>query len=435
MKSRISRLSLKGFLALFCLFSVAWGEIAAAEEYSFNLEAFENKSFEWGGYAEIKAERLTFNTDAALYHLNFKDDPHGSINRYSGALQLELGYKKGISAFRGVFNTQSTLDDLDWSQSANVFEANLSLKPTPSATFDLGKKVSKWGKGYAWNPVGFIDRPKDPNNPEEALEGYIGAGVDLIKSTGGALQTIALTVVALPVWEDVNAEFGEVGHMNIAAKLYMLYRDTDIDFTVFAGDSRTARYGVDFSRNLATNFEIHAEYAYLTNLRQPYLTEAGTVSLRQRSVSQYLLGLRYLTENDITTIVEYYHNGAGFSGAELDRFYELEDDSRASGSDSQFGTATTLAKKGYASAQAGRNYLYLKVNQKESFDILYFTPGLIAIVNLDDMSYSVSPELVYTGFTNWEFRLRYTRLMGSDFTEFAEKQNESKLELRLRYYF
>ena len=90
---------------------------------------------------------------------------------------------------------------------------------------------------------------------------------------------------------------------------------------------------------------------------------------------------------------------------------------------------------GYANPQAGLNYLYFKINQKDPFDILYFTPGLIAILNLDDQSYSISPEMLYTGFTNWELRIRFTFLNGGNFTEFEEKQNENKLELRVRYHF
>ena len=105
------------------------------------------------------------------------------------------------------------------------------------------------------------------------------------------------------------------------------------------------------------------------------------------------------------------------------------------GSDNLIQNANFVSSKGYNSPQLGRNYLYLKVNQKDPFDILYLTPGLITIVNLDDRSYSISPEMQYTGFTNWELRLRYTFLNGGTFTEFAEKQNKNKLELRLRYHF
>jgi len=386
--------------------------VMATGEYSFDLEEFESKSFEWGGYAEIKFEHIDLNTDSAFYGLNFHQDPRSTIDRYTGTLQLEYSYKKGIGAFNGVLRAEAGQDDIGWSDSADVYEANLSLKPTPFATADLGKKVFKWGKGYAWNPVGFIDRPKDPYNPEEALEGYIGAGVDLIKSLDGSLQTVALTTVALPVWEDVNEDFGEVNHVNLAAKLYMLYRDTDIDFVIFSGGSRSTSYGVDFSRNLATNFEIHGEFAYFNNLKQNYLSETGT-----------------LTQN----------NGAGFSESELERFYQLVADANTqllnTGTDTLFQIAKNISNMGYGSPQVGRNYLYLKINQKDPFDILYFTPGLIAMLNLDDRSYSVSPEMLYTGFTNWEIRLRYTFLGGDDFTEFEEKQNENKLELRVRHYF
>jgi len=163
------------------------------------------------------------------------------------------------------------------------------------------------------------------------------------------------------------------------------------------------------------------------------------LSKRERSVNKYLLGLRYLTENNITTIIEFYHNGAGFSESELERFYRLVADAdtqlRNTGTDTPFQAAKHISDMGYGSPRVGRNYLYLKINQKDPFDILYFTPGLVTILNLDDHSCSISPEMLYTGFTNWELRLRFTVLNGGDFTEFAEKQNENKLEFRVRYHF
>ena len=63
------------------------------------------------------------------------------------------------------------------------------------------------------------------------------------------LQTIALTAVGVPVYEHVNAQFGELNHINFASKLYLLLYDTDIDFMIFTGLSRTTRYGFDFSKN------------------------------------------------------------------------------------------------------------------------------------------------------------------------------------------
>jgi hypothetical protein len=53
---------------------------------------------------------------------------------------------------------------------------------------------------------------------------------------------------------------------------------------------------------------------------------------------------------------------------------------------------------------------------KEPFDVLYFTPALTTILNLDDQSCSVTPELTYTGITNWEVQLRWIVLLGDDFS-------------------
>jgi hypothetical protein len=82
-----------------------------------------------------------------------------------------------------------------------------------------------------------------------------------------------------------------------------------------------------------------------------------------------------------------------------------------------------------------KDYLYLRISQKEPFDILYFTPALTTILNLDDRSFSISPELLYTGITNFEVRLRGTALVGDRFSDFGEKPNDARLELRVRYYF
>ncbi len=427
-------------VGLLAFFSIALpGSLHAEEDYSFDLEEFEKKTLDWGGYAELKLEHLDFNQDGAFYRLNFYRDPRSSLDRFSSTLQLDGNFDGGAVTFNWRLQATAQQDQLAWADKADIFEAYASYKPRPETTIELGKKVSKWGKGYAWNPVGFIARPKDPNNPEESLEGYIGAGVDLIKSLPGALQTVALTAVVLPVWDDVNEDFGEVDNVNLAAKLYLLYRDIDIDLVWFTGDSRSTRYGADFSTNLAVNFEIHGEVAHTSAQKTRILLPSGVLSVREVADTSYLLGLRYLTENDLTAIVEFYHNGDGYSEAEMDLFFQMVADANsqylATGNDALYQQAQLVSQSGYGKPQSGRNYLYTRITQKEPFDILYLTPGLTAIINLDDNSYTVSPEAVYSGYKNWELRLRGSVINGGYFTENGEKQNSSKLELRVRYFF
>lgn len=82
-----------------------------------------------------------------------------------------------------------------------------------------------------------------------------------------------------------------------------------------------------------------------------------------------------------------------------------------------------------------RRSLYLKASQKEPFGIVYFTPALTLTHNLDDGSWSLTPELLYTGITNLDLRLRAAWLHGKPGSEFGGKPNARKLELRLRAYF
>lgn len=427
-----------GLLALLLVAAVPT-PVSAKDEYGFDLEEFEKKSKAWGGYAELKWDRSDINQDGALSALNFYKDSRSSLESLSSTLQLNGSYSRGVTTFNWLVQATGSQDDLGWTDKADIFEGYASIKATPNLNMDFGKKVFKWGKGYAWNPVGFIDRAKDPNNPEEALEGYVGAGLDLVKSYDGPLQTVALTTVALPAWRGVNEDFGVQDNVNLAAKLYLLYKDTDIDFLWYTGNSRSTRYGVDFSRNLASNLEVHGELAYVPNQTYRVLDESGQLTARETSDTSYLLGLRYLTENDLTAIVEFYHNDDGYTEGEMERFFQKVDTGSyqfvTTGDDTLLEQVAVISESGYTKPQPGRDYLYTRVTQKEPWDILYFTPGVTIILNLDDESYSLSPEMLYTGFTNWEMRLRFSYLNGGRMSEYGEKQNSNKVELRLRYFF
>lgn len=432
--------------AFTCLAGIAAGllffspsPVHAAEEFNFDVAELEKKNLEWGGYIELKWEHMHPNQGSAFEILNPSKPSGSTLDRLSGTLQINGSYLSDITSLNWTLQVGGQQDNLDWYDRADIFETYVGLKPTPHLTASLGKKSYKWGKGYAWNPVGFLNRPKDPDDPEETLEGYTTVELDLVKSFAGKLQTAALTTVILPIWSEINEDFSEINNVNLAVKLYLLYKDTDIDLIYNTGNSRSSRYGLDFAKNLAANFEIHGELAYLPNQKTTVLQEDGSSLLRERSAISGLVGLRYLSENDITSIIEYYHNDSGYSTGEMDRFYQLvaegENQLYSSASDLLLDQAREVSRKGYGSPQPGRNYLYGRFTQQEPFDILYFTPGLITIYNLDDHSFSISPEIVYTGFTNWEMRLRCSFREGSSFTEYGEKFAHSKLELRLRYFF
>ena len=407
-----------------------------ADEYSFDVSKFEKKPFEFGGYAQLKAEDFALNRDGAFYKLNTFGEPlRGSLDRRTETLELAGKLRQGIGTFDFRAHADLTQDQLADDRNSKIYDAALSLRPGPGLTLEAGKRALSWGKGYAFNPIGFVQRPKDPNDPQLAREGYVMADGDLIFNPGGALQTVAFTPVLMPVRSDVNNEFGASDHLNPAGKLYLLYRDIDLDFAWQGKGSRPARYGMDFARNLVSNFEIHGEWARILQFPKPVADASGRTTTEVGNATSYLLGLRYLTQGNTTYIAEVYHNGSGYSESEADRFYQLVDAAFASGGDPLLQQALALGRGSYARPFAGKNYLYFRAQHPDALGIVYFQPAVTAMLNLDDRSFQVTPELFYTGFNNFELRLRLYLLHGASSTDFGEKANSRKIELYVRYYF
>jgi len=414
--------------------------IISAEEYTLDASEIEKKPYHLGGYAELRPVMFGLDKDAALYKLKFYNRREGNnIYEYNGALQLEGSLEYGISRLYVRTNTAYRKSYLGEDQQTIIQEGYLSLKPSSSLKIDAGKKTLNWGKGYAWNPVAFLDRPKDPDDPELSREGYIVLSADYIKSFQGPLKTFSFTSVLLPVYEHVNNTFGTIDRMNFAGKLYFLLYDTDIDLILFTGGSKTTRYGMDFSRNITTNLEIHGEFAWINNFTKNTIDSAGNMFQRTYDAKSYLLGIRYLTEKDATYIIEYYRNDTGFAASEMRDFFSFINTGYnsflSSGQTAPLNKAASLTDGNYGKPTPMKDYLYLRISQKEPFDIVYFTAAITSIANMIDRSFSLSPELLYTGYTNLELRLKAIFLAGKRNSDFGEKQNNYRVELRARYYY
>jgi hypothetical protein len=398
------------------------------------------KPYHLGGFFEYQPILMGIDRDSAVSRVRFYNDKQGPLfDQYNFRLRLEGGYKKDW--FSMFFRTDTWVrnDFQGWDEDTKVFESYVSAKPSANFILEAGKKVMKWGKGYAWNPVSFIDRPKNPEDPEEALEGSTVATADYIQSFAGPLKTLTLTTALIPVYEHVNAKFGELGRTNFAAKLYTLLYDTDIDLMVLTGQSRTTRYGFDFSKNLTTNLEVHGEFAVVNNLDTMAITANGQSTKAQADAVSHLIGLRYLSEKETTYFLEYYHNGGGFSRAQIKDFVSFVDRSYqtfvSTGNDSGLTRAASLLGGPYGQPNPGRHYLYFRASQKEPFDILYFSPAVTSIINLTDGSLTLIPELAYSPMTNLELRFRAPVLLGKNGTEYGEKQNDYRIEFRIRFHF
>lgn len=405
-----------------------------ASEYSFDASEFAKKPFELGGYAEFKQEALRLRPESGLFRLNFPGEaPRQSLDRSTGTVELAGRWNAG--ALMADVRTHSALahDAFGATRLNRIYEAGARWTLDGHWSLDAGKRALRWGKGYAWSPVAFLERPKDANDPQLSREGFVVAGGTWVRSFQGPLAAASVTALVVPAGEDVNPAYGRPNHPNAAAKLYLLYQDTDIDLLWAGKGSRPGRYGFDFSRNIGTNFEVHGEWARTAGLERPLVMPDGSLVQRRGDATSWLLGLRYLSASEVTWIAEAYRNGAGYPRDEYANFLDLAAGASSSALLAQ--RLQSLAQSPYARPNPGREYAYLRVSAKEPFDWLYVTPAITAIANLRDRSFSLTPEVAYIGLADIELRARVVWLHGGPDTEFGSRPNRRRIEVYARWFF
>jgi hypothetical protein len=423
-------------VAAACLLTAAVAGAHAAD-YSFDLSEVERSPLEWSGFVDAKAEHFNLRPGSALYPLNFPGTlPRSELDRQSAGYELAGKYQRDTLTLYGQLAGTAAHDALVTNSNSTWLEAGLRLSPSTGLSFDAGKQLQRWGKGYAWNPVGFFERPKDPSDPTLSREGYVMASADWVKSLPGTLAAVGFMPVLMPVNRDLNSDYGTPDKLNAGAKLYLLWADTDIDLLWAGEGSRPERIGLDFSRNLGSQLEVHGEWARTISATQRVVNPDGSIGTRGGHADSWLLGLRYLSEDEVTWILEFYRNGQGYTQDEFRDFYQLVNDAFApTGTSAEQTLARSLAQSAYARPTAGSHYVYLRVSAKDPFDWLYVTPALSIIANTNDRSWQAAPELSYTGWQNVELRVRAILLHGDAGTEFGEKAIGRRLELLARLYF
>jgi hypothetical protein len=119
--------------------------------------------------------------------------------------------------------------------------------------FTLGRKMVRWGTGYAFTAAGVLDPPRDPTNPGDRLN--VNQGRDLIKADwvrGPHALTFAWSTAALV---PANSTL----HDTTAFRYNVLVRG--FDTSLIAGNDRGGdSFGaLTFTRVLGQAWEIHGE--------------------------------------------------------------------------------------------------------------------------------------------------------------------------------
>jgi hypothetical protein len=323
----------------------------------------------------------------------------------------------------------------DADASVDIFEAYGNINPSFNTTLQAGKRVYNWGKGYAFNPVGFVNPVKDPENPELVQAGLLSANVEYVKSfSSGALQNMSMLIVAIPSSGNASNRFGELKQTEFALKTSLLLWDTDIDVIGFYSIQKPKRVGVDIARNMSENWEVHCELSYSAKVKKFTIANNSLVSTTI-SGSSYLAGFRYLHESNTTLIVEYYHNEFGLSASQFDAYIQFLTLGTQANDAILLQQVAKVNQTYFRGGNLMKDYLYLKFTKPEPFDWLYFTPSVLTIYNIADRSFLLSVTMNYKPVTNVEFILWPTLITGGANTEYGSKAFRQKVEVWMRVFF
>ena len=357
-------------------------------DYDFDMGATQLDPYEYSGYLRLddKAQRLNTNPDEYQNYVHVE-----------GLFNFSYDYEI-FSLSSSFIATHDYIKDIVSDNSFGVNDLYIEAKLNTNHTLLVGKESLMWGKGYFFNPVAFFDRPKDPSDPTKAREGFVIAKYSYNKSFQSELKNLSFDFVYLPSREDINEDYynlitDEKDANNIAMRLYMLLYDTDIDIIYNYSDEASEKIGIDFSKNIQTNFELHGEYANVF--------DGGYT---------YLLGLRYLTDFELTIISEYLYRSEGLTKEEIE--------------------TTTLSVPFIA-----KDYAITLITQKEPFDFLYLSLYYKNMMNLQDYSMQNKVGASYAFKNNIDADLSYNVNSGDRLSEFGNKMVEDFLWLRLTWKF
>lgn len=366
------------------LLFLCYATLLVADDYSFDfkeLEKIEVKTYEYTGYIKGEHKYQSLNQNSP----SFPSKNKSNMESYFG--EALLSYKYFYNNFTLETELMANYENIDFNEEDTYTTNQLftNYKYNDNHQLNLGKKTATWGKGYFFNPIAFIDRKKDPTNPEASKEGYTVINYKYNKTFQNELQNLTFDAVYLRTTSHINEDFYNQNSNTLALKTYLLYQDIDIDFVYLYNDKLPNKWGVDFSTNLQTNFEIHGEYGRSDN-----------------SLYSYLIGLKYLTDSDLTIISEYF-----YQNKELSKTLSFWDN----------------------------RYMINKLTQKEPFDILYFSVYFKNMYNFDDNSQQNNLGLIYTKIKNLTIDFSVGKNSGNNRSEFGTKLVEKFTWLQLKYNF
>jgi hypothetical protein len=292
----------------------------------------------------------------------------------------------------------------------------------------IGRQKVSWGSGLFVNPSETFRPSRNPFDPSEDRK-----GIDSLRFSW--TRSILQLQYFLEYGDHLEDDWRHHGKIGITQY------NTDLAVTYTTKADKAPVMGLQVSRYLTDDLEIHVEGVMQEGRDNP-VAEAifpGIARFEFKDDDEWffncVVGLRHFTgEHDLTTIVEYYFNGDGYSESEFD---SLHDEMRRIGmtvAPSPFDlaflqTASDLVDKPYLR----RNYLFL--SSHKGFRLSTLNIGLDVLISIDDGSGRLGPSIDYLVRENLQFKIQGGFAFGKNNSEFGSLPADSTCYFETKLLF
>ncbi|MBN2600860.1 MAG: hypothetical protein JXR87_02585, partial [Candidatus Marinimicrobia bacterium] len=156
---------------VFCWLVLFWFA-AGAGEYDFTIPDDQPpETMQISGNLDGKYSLFESRPNSPIFQLQYENQSlENLLAAYRMGFYLNGDYQtKDISVHFRTFTDYSHNNEIN----VSLYELYANLNLTINSQFLLGKRRYNWGKGYAFNPVGYVNSLKDPENPELAQSGLL----------------------------------------------------------------------------------------------------------------------------------------------------------------------------------------------------------------------------------------------------------------------
>jgi len=240
-----------------------------------------------------------------------------------------------VGGFSTLVNLSTSTDNLHSpGYTCSLRECAYDYSLSDAMDITVGKKILKWGTGYAFNPTGVVEPQRTPSDPSDRLGQNEGSDLASLDYFAGKSS---LTFVYV---NDSGVKSGRWywGAQEFALRAYTFLSGLDLSLVGHYREGDRLELGTNWSYVIGDNLELHGEFLgkqgssilyhqiITTDDDQQIFTSYPYTAMYDHSSEIFyklLLGGQYTFGNGINIVVEFYRNTEGLSTTQWKRWMEF----------------------------------------------------------------------------------------------------------------